>query len=107
MEGAAELVFLGSKLCHSSRNPQHAPAEQGIAEGTLAEAAAADGDLATSTADGAADVAVHRATALMLDAARVSPDVALEYLPWLLAASPEDSLAVLEVRLSISTCQNF
>ena len=42
-------------------------------------------------------VAVHRATALLLDEARVPPDLALRFLPWLLAAYPADSLAVLKV----------
>lgn len=79
---------------------QHPLQPQGIAEGTLAEAPAAEGERAASGAGGAAEVAVREATALLLEADRVPPDLVLEYVPWLLAASPEDSLAVLEVRLS-------
>ena len=42
-------------------------------------------------------MAVHRATALLLDEARAPAELALRFLPWLLAASPADSLAVLKV----------
>lgn len=84
---------------------QHGRAWQGIAEGKLAEAAATDAELRTQSAKGAAEVAVRWATALLLDVDRVPPDLALEYVPWLLAASPEDSLAVLEVRLCWSTLE--
>lgn len=71
---------------------------QGIAEGTLEEAPAAEGEAAVTAAEGGpAEVAVHRATALLLDGTRVEPDLALAYVPWLLGASPEAGLAVLKV----------
>ena len=70
---------------------------QGIAEGALEEAPAAEGEAAATAEGGPAEVAVHRAMALLLDGARVEPDLALAYLPWLLAASPEAGLAVLKV----------
>ena len=40
---------------------------------------------------------MHRATALLLDEGRVPAALALRFLPWLLSASPADSLAVLKV----------
>ena len=70
---------------------------QGIADGSLAEAAAENGELAFAWEGGPAAAAIHRATALMLDESRVSDSLALEYLPWLLASLPEQSLAVLKV----------
>ena len=71
---------------------------QGIAEGTLQEAHAEDGEVKSALGDGSfRGVAVHRATALLLDEARVPADLALRFLPWLLTASSTDSLAVLKV----------
>ena len=71
---------------------------QAIAEGTLQEAHAEDGEVTSALGDGSfRGVAVHRATALLLDEGRVPPDLALRFLPWLLSASPSDSLAVLKV----------
>ena len=73
-------------------------ATQAIAEGTLQEAHAEDGEVKSALGDGGfRGVAVHRATALLLDEARVPADLALRFLPWLLTASPTDSLAVLKV----------
>jgi len=73
-------------------------AVQGIAEGTLQEAHAEDGEVKAALGDGSfRGVAVHRATALLLDEARVPADLALRFLPWLLTASSTDSLAVLKV----------
>ena len=71
---------------------------QAIAEGTLQEAHAEDGEVKSALGDGSfRGVAVHRATALLLDEGRVPADLALRFLPWLLSASPSDSLAVLKV----------
>ncbi len=75
---------------------------QAIAEGTLQEAHAEDGEVKSALGDGSfRGVAVHRATALLLDEARVPADLALRFLPWLLSASPSDSLAVLKVSATI------
>ncbi|BDA48080.1 Transforming growth factor-beta receptor-associated protein [Coccomyxa sp. Obi] len=71
---------------------------RGIADGSLAEAAAENGEVAFAWEGGPAAAAIHRATALMLDESRVSESLALEYLPWLLASLPEQSLAVLKGR---------
>jgi hypothetical protein len=68
---------------------------QGIAEGTLDEATDEEGG---SSEGSPAAVAVHRATALLLDESRVPHSLVLEYLPWLLGSSPEESLAVLKVQ---------
>ncbi len=71
---------------------------QAIAEGTLQEAHAEDGEVKSALGDGSfRGVAVHRATALLLDEARVPAALTLRFLPWLLSASPSDSLAVLKV----------
>lgn len=70
---------------------------QGIAEGSLDEAAGEDGEVAFAWEGGPAAAAIHRATALMLDENRVSESLALEYLPWLLASLPEESLIFLKV----------
>jgi hypothetical protein len=71
---------------------------QGIAEGTLEEAVADEGEAAVTAGGSPAEVAVHRATALLLDQGRVAPDLALAYLPWLLDTAPEAGLAVLKAR---------
>ena len=71
---------------------------QAIAEGALQEAHAEDGEVRAALGGGGfRGVAVHRATALLLDEGRAPPDLALRFLPWLLSASPSDSLAVLKV----------
>lgn len=70
--------------------------KQGIAEGELREAV--DEDASANGEAGHASMAVHRATALLLDENRVPEDLNLEYLPWLLESSPEESLAVLKVK---------
>ena len=76
---------------------------QAIAEGRVREAHAEDGEVKQALGDGSfRGVAVHRATALMLDEARAGEALALRFLPWLLGASPSDSLAVLKVRLFLS-----
>lgn len=75
---------------------------QGIAEGSLEEAPTEEGDMAIAGEGGPAAVAIHRATALMLDQNRVPEALALQYLPWLLASSPEESIAVLKVLLSFA-----
>lgn len=73
-------------------------AVQAIAEGTLQEAHAEDGEVKAALGGGGfRGVAVHRATALLLDEGRAPADLALRFLPWLLSASPRDSLAVLKV----------
>ena len=73
---------------------------QAIAEGAVREAHAEDGEVKQALGDGSfRGVAVHRATALLLDEARASEALALRFLPWLLGASPSDSLAVLKVWL--------
>ena len=80
------------------RSPKINCAMQAIAEGTLQEAHAEDGEVKSALGDGSfRGVAVHRATALLLDESRVPADLALRFLPWLLSASPSDSLAVLKV----------
>lgn len=66
----------------------------------MREAHAEDGEVKQALGDGSfRGVAIHRATALMLDEARVAEALTLRFLPWLLGASPSDSLAVLKVGL--------
>ncbi len=79
---------------------EHGGDVQGIADGSLAEAAPENGEAAFAWEGGPAAAAIHRATALMLDESRVSESLALQYLPWLLASLPEQSLAVLKVLCS-------
>ena len=63
---------------------------QGIQTGDLDEAPSSGPDPAAE--------AVRCASELLRDGKRVPADLALQFLPWLVAAAPEDALTVLQVR---------
>jgi len=97
MKGLYASAFAQEAMHHQRRGMV-----QGIAEGSLVEAPTEEGDMAIAGEGGPAAVAIHRATALMLDQNRVPEALALQYLPWLLASSPEESIAVLKVAISFA-----
>jgi hypothetical protein len=70
--------------------------EKGIRAGDLDEAPGSAG-ASIEVSSGAAAEAVRCASELLADDDRVPPDVAMRFLPWLVAAAPQDALSVLQV----------